>query len=499
MPDLFDVTDDSDNDLGLGEGVVQPDSSTNPGQSDVDATPEAGSEGQPVEPTEEEISKLDLAQPEHLRTFRSTYEKNRTLLTEALQREENYKAEIQRISDTRTRSIYLDTDVPIEDFKADDTLARLAEEEPEYYDRVVESVHKSHFWPSIADEFRTIEGKDLDPKIPLDQMKLDQMDVTWDILSRRITQGALNGNQLATVIDVINASPDLQQIITLRSQGQTAPSPNGNGYGQPQTGQGYRQPPAFGQPQQPQIQVQSLDVIAQQGGLDLSDPTQATTAQTVQNLQRYNLQLAESQQRERDANQRSMNELRGQVEELRGQQTKLQGVGEEEAVRRAESRLKSQLDSSLTSAIEDHYKAAVPKDRPELLGKLRTLTEKRLADDPNYTRTTATAEKWFKQSATAKTTQDRDRWDRKGLDALSTVVVFINKALAAEAQELLGPIRTRVQAQNKKTADLGNKREFTGGRETPPTRQQEPIAAAGDLQAGRAAIRRRMELANLKF
>ncbi len=199
-----------------------------------------------------------------------------------------------------------------------------------------------------------------------------------------------------------------------------------------------------------QARVQSVEEIAQRYGLDPSDQGHLTFIEERRQEQWNQIQAHQ----ERLRTQNEIQNLRSQITKVNEDRGNQQNLSKEEAETRAESRLNEMLTTGLKDDITRYYSRAVPKDRQHLLPKLERLTAASLADNPDYKAALTTATKWFRQSATAKDMQSRERWDQKGIDALAVVAALRKEALQAEANDLLGPIRRNVQRQNEKTQQL---------------------------------------------
>jgi len=471
--------------------VAQPDSSVEPEQSPAEGAGEAGQQPQTQETAqapapETDVTQLDLTQPENLRQFRSSYDKVKFERDEAVRARDAIQQEMQTFRAAQDRGVYITTDIPLDDFNPRESFIKMAEEEPEYYESVAADVMDTHFWSDIGDQVRSLEGVPLDPNLPADNEKLESLGVVWDSLARRMTRGQLDGDSLYDVLTILENSPDLQSVIIARLSGAQGPMPP-QGQQQPGFQQGYQQP-GYGQPQG----VQTAEAIADQYGLDLTDAGHQQIIYQTQMAQQQ--RQAEQTQRQRELAQRDMQiqRLQNEVSRINQDQEGLRDQSSEDAQRRAATRLNEQLESSLDSDIQTRYGNAIPKDRPGLLGDIKTIAKAALEANPDYKNATARAEKWFKQAAAAKDPRDRDRWDKSGLDALTVVTNYRAQAISQAADRLLGPIRRTTQRQDQKTKDLQHgRREITGGTAIPPVTNRPP-APSGDIQATRDAVRARL-------
>ncbi len=318
----------------------------------------------------------------------------------------------------------------------------------------------------------------MDENDPAHAEQLDALGTAWDVMSRRMTNGQLDGPSLYNVLTVLENSPDLQQVILARVNGQQAGLPQQGEWQQ----QGYGQ-----QPPQQAYGVQSEEQIAMQYGLDPAEPAHAQLIRERQQQQQQSLQV----QREIAQRDMQLRQMQDRLDRVSLEQKKIGQGSVEEAERRAETKLNEQLEGALGNDISQRYGQAIPKDRPGLLNDIKIIAKASLDGNPDYKAATARAAKWFKQAAAASDGKDRDRWDKAGLDALAVVSVHRAKAVAEAAERLLGPVHKTVAKQNARTQQLqGGRREFTGGTPAPPAPRREP-APTGDIEATRAAIKRR--------
>jgi hypothetical protein len=464
-----------------GEGVVPPDSSIAPEQSSAGVAGETGApEAAPQIDQEVDPAKLDLTQPEGLRQFRSSYDKVKFERDEEKRLREAAHQELETIRANQGKGIFLDTNLPLEDFSPREALDRMLEEEPEYYEAVANDFMSTHFWPELSTQIQSIEGRPLNPAVPADAEKLETLGVVWDSLARRMSKGQLNGDTLYNVLEVLESSPDLQQVVLARMNGGQAPVPMSQPGAQPQQQQWGPQG------------VESAAAIATRYGLDPTDEAHAqliSQMQSDQARQQFNETQRQRELQQRDLQIRTMQQ---QLDALKNDQEGLRNTSSEDAQRRASARLTELLSTSLEADIQNGYSNAVPKDRPGLLGDLRTIAKATLDANPDYKTATAKAEKWFRQAAAARDARDRDRWDKAGLDALAVVSNYRAAAIKEAADRLLGPVRRNTARQEQRTRDLQNgRREIPGGQATPPISPRQP-APVGDMQATRDAVRARM-------
>ena len=461
-------------------------------QQPVDQS-QVGPEGQV---SETDVTALDLTQPEHIKEFRSSYDRVKYEREQERVRADQVTQELEAMRASQGKGVYLATDVPLEDFNPREGLTRMMEEEPEYYEAVAADFMEAHFWPDLKDQLGSIDGVQLNPDDPRDAEKLEALGAAWDVMARRMTAGQLNGDMLYRVLDILENSPEapvLQQIIVARLSGQqptgdwqsASPAAPADAWGQ---SQGYGLPARDHLGQQ---QVQGAEAIAQQFGLDPTEPQHAQLIRQIQADQYSRAQMQLQTQREIAQRDMRLQQMQDRLDALAGEQKKIGQTGSQEAERRAETRLNEQLESSLDSDIQTRYASAVPKDRPALLGDIKTIAKAALEANAEYKSATAKAAKWFKQASVASNPGDRDRWDKAGLDCLAVVSVHRANAIRDAAERLLGPIRRTTQRGNQRTQQLqGARREFTGGTNVPPVSNRQP-APTGDIEATRAAIKER--------
>jgi hypothetical protein len=442
---------------------------------------------------EEDVTKLDLTQPEHLRTFKSSYEKRVNEVNTLSTENGDLRTELDTIRANQGKGIYLDTNVPLEDFKATikDTLSRMAEEEPDYYDSAIKELIEPHFWPSVGEQFASVQERQLDEKNEPDAIILNEMMTAWDVMSRRIV--GVDGNVVYGILETIANSPDIKEELMNRVQGRSAY--NSSSPFQSQTNSGDYNNPARGNPQpyqpssyQQPVQVQTVEQIAREHNLDPSEPAHASLIRNIQTEQRTKQmsQMQMTQLQQTHATQ--LEQMQKQIEAMKTDQQKASTISDEELTRQAEQRLFSLVSTSLKDEISREYSNAVTKDKQHLLGKLETLVHTRLKNDPNYSNAERTAVKWFKQAINAKSPTDRDKWDKKGVDALAVMIPIRLKAIDAEAQELLGATKRRAVEPLRRPS---RPRELPpSGHNVPPHQEIKP-APAGDITAAKEAIRKR--------
>lgn len=470
-----------------GEGVAPPDSSVEQGQSSAGFAEEAGQPGQVTgapqgEEPEVDVTSLDLTQPDGLRQFRSSYEKVKWERDEEKRLRQSATQELESVRASQGKGVYLDTNLPLEDFKPREALNRMMEEEPEYYEALAADFVAQHFWADMGRQVKTIEGKPLNPNDPADMEKLENLGTVWDSLARRMSKNQLDGDTLAEVLEILEKSPHLQREIIAQLNGA---APSALPQGMPQ------QPQQANWGQQPQG-IENAEAIATRYGLDASDEVHAQLITQIQQEQQMRLVDQTQRARERQQYDLQIQAMQQQLYKLQNDQEGLRNTSSEEAQRRASARLTELLDTSLDTDIRSRYENAVPKDRPGLLGDLRTIAQAALDKNPDYQTATSRAEKWFRQAAGAKDGRDRDRWDRAGLDALTVVSNYRAKAIADAATRLLGPVHRTAAKQEQKTRDLQRgRREIPGGQATPPINQRQPVET-GNIQAARDSVRQRL-------
>ncbi len=100
----------------------------------------------------------------------------------------------------------------------------MAEEEPEYFERVVGTVMDVHFWPNIPAEFEAVVNAG---PLPEGDPRTESLARAWDSMSRRMTGGTYDGSSLWRMIQTVHADPQLQQVVLGRMNGMSVPLPNG--------------------------------------------------------------------------------------------------------------------------------------------------------------------------------------------------------------------------------------------------------------------------------
>jgi len=489
---------ESEIDLGLGGGESSPPPASGnqpPPQADrsaPSASVAAGTDGQQETPpatdegqrqsgqplSDEEISKLDLSKSEGLTEFRSAYEKRKYERDEAVRERDAFKQELETTRSSQGRGVYLSTDVPFEDFKPAEGLAKMATEEPEYHDALVDTVMEAQFWPEIAGRIKALEGQPLDLNTDEGRFQFEQLNQVWDFMSKRVA--GTDGETMYNIINVVAKSPDIMQAIYSRINGGTSAMPLN------------QQPPQQG----PQG-VETPQQIAQRLQLDLSDPVHVRTIDGIRDEQQRALLQQSRIQQELDTRRRETEALRKEIENLRGGQEKIQGQSAEEAERRAESRVEQYLADALDKDLKETYQSSVPKDRPGLADRLKTLTKERLASDPNFQTAKATAKKWLKQAATASTIENRQKYEQRGLDAMAVISTLRANAMAEEAKELFGPIVAKAREAKQKSDNTRKRVEIPGGSNPPSGAPKPAQTQPGDIEGTRAAVRARLKQAGL--
>lgn len=443
-----------------------------------------------LETKEEDVTKLDLTEPEHLQKFKASYTGYKQGYEDRGQEIDQLRQEIDTIRADQGKGIFLDTNVPLEDFNPDQDLARMAEEEPDYYERITESFMKTHFWPSVGEEFKSLESRQLSEADENDKIILDQMIDAANVMSQR-TFG-ITYNVLYGIMDTLVKSPDLKEELMSRMNGQSS----------------YRQDTPFTPQQpgqhQPQTQVETVEQIARRLNLDPSEEVHMSLIQGIQADQRTKLSTSTASQSQnpqltqlQQAYDAQMRQMQQTIEQLKNEKQKASTMSDEELTQKAESRLTSMSDEALKNDIQTLYGNAVPKDKPNLLSTLKTIVEVELSKDPNYMKAQRTAKGWFKQAVGAKNPQDRDRWDKKGIDALAVMVPIRVAKIHEKATELLGSIKSRADDKTKRSSATARAKEIpTGGRPAPPRSDAKP-AAVGDITAAKQAIRDRARRSGL--
>lgn len=482
------MSEDTDNTPVAGDLDITP----SPSQEEV--VPESVDE---TTPAEEDVSKLDLTEPEHLKTFRTSYERRVAELAERDTRIQALEAENNELRESATRGVYFNTEVPLEDFNPAEGLARMKEEEPEYFERVKESIFSEHFWPSVPEQIQAID-RPLDRNDPADKVIEDKMLETFDLLAQRGV--GVPGPIIFGIMSILNDPQNEYILHEIRARAQNQP-PSGfenrpttttDRATSPYTTTGAHQ---WQQGQFPApIPVQTVEQIARQYQLDPSEEGQLKVIKQMQLEQQEKYDAQMSAYRREQASQAVITQLQEQLNSLKKDQQTRQTVSEDELQKKAEQRLTEQIGTVLKTEIQTRYGNAVTDTNRHLLSKLETLTEQRLLKDPTYQQAKTTAVKWFKQSAKATNGSDRDKWDAKGLAALSVMVPIRLKAIEIEATELLGPIKRRVET--KRTAPAPKAREIEGGRHAPPRTDAAP-AQSGDIATAKSNILKRAEQSGL--
>lgn len=451
--------------------------------------------------TDEEVEKLDLGQSENIRQFRNTYEKNKVLLGEAEQQRDVFKQELETLRSSQGRGVYLDTNIPLEDFKPYEGLQRMATEEPEYHDAVVDAVLEAHLWPNIGTEMRKLEGKQLgrveNGALVFDnddeRIQYRQLEQTWDFLARRVA--GVDGKTLSGLIAIVAQSPEIGQLIEAKLNGGYAPAI-------PTSTTGFQAASASQFGQQPStVGVQSLPQIAQDWGLDLSEPEQARRAQSIQGLQRQAAETQIQAQSEKRTLESQLQQMKSELEGLKGGQQQAQAGTVADAERQAESKVESHLTTALDTEFQEKYANAIPKDRPGLADRIKKLTRENLNENTTFKETRAAAMKWFKQAAGRPAGQEegKRRDEERGLHAMAVVATLRANAMAEEARELLGKLPAQAAAIRQKTDAAKARRELPGGSTARNPAPAAPATVTGDIdiEGARAAIRNRMKQAGI--
>lgn len=438
--------------------------------------------------------------PEH---FRNSYEKNKTLRERAEQRAAQIEQDLEALRSTQGRGVYVSTDVPFEDFNPAESLAKMATEETEYHDALVDTVMQANFWPDVADHILALEGKSLGrvegegPSARLvfdsdeERTQFEQIDKIWDFLSRRVA--GTDGSTMYRIVNTVAANPDIMQAIYERMNGGQGRMPSAGASGS------YQQPQQGGLQQSQNQVTESREQIAQRLGYDLSEPAHVRAVDGIIAEQQRFL-IRESQLRnEVDVSRREIGTLRKDLEGLKGGQQRIEGQSAEQAEVRAETRVDQFLSEALDKDIKENYAAAIPKDRPGLAERLKTLTKTRLQGDPNFQNAKTMAKKWLKQAATAASTEKREQCERKGLDALAVVTTLRATAMSEEARELLGNLSTKSAAAKQKTAIARSRVELGGGQSAPLRQDTSTGSKAGDIEGFRAGVRDRMRKAGVQM
>lgn len=460
-----------------GTDLVPPDSSSEPGQgiSEVD-TPEGGEIESSTEfdglDSEDAVHKADLSSPDKLKKFRSSYWKEKEGRLSAEAERDRYRTETERLQTSAGKGVYIDVNTPLEDFDAPGILDKLAQEEPEYYDRLADSFTEAHFWPSLTEELTKLDGVQLDVNVEADAFKLNQLTDTWNIISRRMTGGKLDGHATYAILEAVLLNPDIEQIVLSRLNG-TSPASTVS-------------PPASPSYAQPLTEEQ----IAQQYRLDPTDPAHRSLITSLQRADQearkrdgyYQQELAR-----RDAQIRRLNE---KVDGVTAETKKLSGTTAEEAARRAEQRVEEKLEEMLRADLDKTYADAIPKTEPELRNDILDLTRTRLEKDSIHANARTTAIKWLKQAATRTDRAAAQRDEQKAYDALAVAAVRREEIMDSAAKAILGRVKTRVGQQRQRRVEATQRREIRGGTSTSPQTDIKP-APAGDQEQAKARIRER--------
>lgn len=450
------------------------------------------------EAKEEDVTKLDLTEPEHLKTFKSSYEKKSALLEQTSTQVAELQQEIESMRASQGLGVYVDTNVPLDEFNPAEALNRMMTEEPEYYSKLADDFIANHFWPSVTEEFTNITTRSLDNNDEKDKVIIDEMKNTWDILSKRMSKGALDGQDTYIILKTLEESPDLLDEIGKRASGQSSYKP--------ETPYRSSAPVLPGQPPNPYgnnqgfqpTNVMTIQEIAMAYNLDPSEEIDKTRIAKIQSEQQM-AQDREIRAFQRDQQlQSTINQLQSQIEQNKNEQKTKQSVTDEELDSQAEQRLDSLVDEALKTDIQREYATAVPKDKPQLLTKLVTLVKDRLRTDPNYQESKKRAKGWFKQSIKAGTAADRDRWDQKGINALAAMVPIRAKIMSEEASELLGPIKKTAQDKVRKAAERVAPKEIPSNNNNPvPPKRDTPAINVGDMASAKKRIMERARNSNL--
>jgi len=463
-----------------------------------DAAAQAAGAAKPL--TDEEVEKLDLGQSENIRQFRSTYEKNKTLLEEAVQERNALKQELETLRSAQGQGVYLDTNVPFEDFNPYEGLQRMATEEPEYHDAVVDAILEAHLWPNMATEMKKLEGKQLghveNGALIFDndeeRTQYQQLEQTWDFLARRVA--GVDGKTLSGLIAIVGQSPEIGQMIAEKLNEGFAPTiPTGQ--------QGFQTAAPQQTGQQPIAGVQTLQQIAQEQGFDLSDPEQVRRAQREQLLQRQIAGEQLQRQSEKRALEGQLQQMQTELDKLKGGQQQAQQGTVADAERQAESRVESHLTSALDTEFQEKYANSIPKDRPGLAERIKKLTRENLNENATFKEARAAAMKWFKQAAGRPAGQEegKKRDEERGLNAMAVIATLRANAMAEEAKELLGKLPTQAAAIKQKAEAAKARRELPGGSTARTPAPAAPATVTGDIEGTRAAIRNRMKQAGISM
>lgn len=480
-------------DAGTASAAYTPPAPTQPqgdrqaGAQPPPAEPQVTAEEAPKSLSDEEIEKLDLGESENIRQFRNTYQKNKELRAEAEQQRDAYKQELEDFRSKQGQGVYLNTDVPFEDFNPYDGLQKMATEEPEYHDAVVDAVLQAHLWPNLASEVSKLEGKQLGRlengahvfDNDEERMQYQQIQGVWDFLSRR--SAGIPGPMLSAMISVVGSSPEIRQAIESKLGMSGAPAQQGVQQ------QGY------------DGGVPSLEAIARHHGWDLSDPDHLRWAQA----QRATIGQAVAIQAQfgnalsvRDAQLRQMQE---KLQKVEGGQQQASTTSAQEAEQRAESRVAEHLRTALDTEFQEKYAGAIPKDRPNLGNIIKTQTREQLAEHPQFKEVHPLAKKWLKQAVTATEQAQRQKYEEKGLGALAVVATLRSNIMADVAKELLGKLPAQVAAARAKMVDAKGRRELPGGTTAQTVPAKIPPAQPGDIEGMRAAVRARMKQQGIRM
>lgn len=481
-----------------GEGVAPPISSNESEQSLDSTTGRKEGISQDVL-TDEQLSQVDLTQPEGLKQFRSAYQQRKYEAEEAARERDEIRNEHDRFRGTVEKNVYLRTDVPIEDFKPAEVLQKMSDEEPEYHDSLVQEVLETHFWDNLPTFFEDLQGKILDVENnENDRIITDQLNNAWDVMARRLTAGEMDGTTTFVLLTGLRKNPELARAVWAVANGQPMPVINGGnsgGYQSPvnQPGQGYSQ----GGYQQPgQQSLPTPEQVAAEFGLDLSEQGHRQFVQKYLYDEQQRRQERQAFQNTQGQLQASINQLNNQLKQVKDDQSQIQGISDQEADRRADAELSSILNSGLDEYIKKEYSSAIPKDKPELANTIKILARESLVANPDYGQATATARKFFKQAVRAKSQAEQERAKNKGLDALAVVAVYRRDAVEAAASSQLGTVRRDAARLAKRREVTASRRELpTGGNPAPPAPRREPIDTT-DMSAAKARIKQRFANAN---
>lgn len=437
--------------------------------------------------TEEDIEKMDLTVPEHITEFRSYYQQKKDELRASLETNEVLQQELDTMRANAGQGVYIDINQPLDDFNPKESLQKMKEEDTPYYERVKEAVLETEFWPAVSEQFRSYESKILDPQHPEEGRVLNEMLGAWDTMSKKMYQ--LGGDATYMILDTVLRNPDLVAEVNSRANGQSAYNPEtpfvGNGTatyqaGYAANGNGQYAPPPT---------IQTIEQVARDYELDPLNASQKRLIDNIINEQRgkvatHNAQVQQAQQFQ----QREMI-LKQENEKLKRDQETKQTMSQQEAEKRAESNVNTLISDALDKEIALNYSGQIPKDKPQLLGKLKTLTETRLERDPNYQKARSAAKSWFKQAAAATRIEDQAKWQQKGINAIASMVPIRKAAMETEAVELIGPVKQRA-VKKSTTPAPAPRREIDGGSIAPPAKET-PQIKVGDMYSAKERIKQR--------